>query len=246
MKRLLLIALVGIAFSCGQNESQAPDYSRMITSFDVTFKNTFHQTISSVSKKADLPNLPVVAAQYLKDNFYTGDVQFDVAEFQQTISIAGRVREDIALDLSFLTAGQQAIAGPFLQDVMQMEELTYMPHALFIYERQITNSLLTEVEKWQLFEISSLVRQAVQMIQDAQSGNVSRTQVIDVKGALRAGVIGLAVGATAGAYAGATGGTVVFPVVGTVTGGVAGAVVGGAIGFVTGVAESILQNLLFD
>jgi hypothetical protein len=245
MKKLFLVAFIAATISCAQNDSISADYSDMIYSLDQTFAKTFEETLKSARTRADLEKLPSVADGYLRSNFYSGQFNFSTVRFSD--NTFGRSADDVQPDLSFLTYAQRQFAEPFLQEVMLMEDLHPIPHALYIFELQVTNSSLSVVEKWQLFEISSLVRQGAQTIQTALDENAgsSRMKKIDIKNALRAGVIGLGVGAVGGAYAGATGGTVAFPVVGTVTGAVAGAVIGGAIGFVSGVAESILQDLLF-
>jgi len=246
MKKFLLIILLGLSFGCENNEVQKSqkDYSAIVNNLDLTHQNAFKAALSS-----DRKNVSSTTLKYLKENYYTSDIDLTSIIYKQNPS--GRVN-DTSLDLSFLTVEQELIARPFLEQVMSLDELTNINKIIFLFEKQISYSLLNEEQKYQLFSMSSLIKQGVQMIKDAESGILVARSAgrvagkIDVKSALRAGVEGLLVGAIGGAYAGATAGTVVFPVIGTVTGAVGCAVVSGAIGFTTGVIGSIASQLFWD
>ncbi|MFC5409552.1 hypothetical protein ACFPMF_09555 [Larkinella bovis] len=121
------------------------------------------------------------------------------------------------------------------------------------FDNQIrANRVLTETEKYQLFEISSATRTVASIydqletdIRGHTSARIGRCKV-DARGVWTDAVIGFFVGVSGGLKVGCTGGTVTLPGIGTATGCVGGAVLGGAGGFVggaiTGVASQLLQT----
>lgn len=155
---------------------------------------------------------------------------------------------------------QLDLIQPFIDDLLDEEDLNVIKSKATTFQQSVVNSTLSDDEKFQLLVVSSGIisfaefvdNGGIEQIQNAlfesnqfQSSNGRVMACVDVKGALRAGVVDLAIGATVGGYVGATAGSFTVPIIGTVTGGVSGAVVGGAVGFVEGVTRSILTDLIF-
>lgn len=239
MKKILLLLLVCISFSCQEDniENQLPDYSSIITDLDLVLGRTF-----DAARKAPQENISETTLNYLKVNYYKSD--FDLSGIGSKLL----ARTGSTLDLSFLSPSQEAIARPFLEKVTEVEEISDLSVIIAQFENQVTYSSIPLEQKYQLFVMGSLVKQAGELIATVQAELVAGkvNGEVNVKQALRAGVESLAAGAVYGAYVGATGGTMTVPIVGTVVAGVGCAVVGGAVGFVTGVVGSIASQLFWD
>ncbi|MBL7841597.1 MAG: hypothetical protein JNJ75_15750 [Cyclobacteriaceae bacterium] len=239
MKKILFFVLACIPFSCQENSVEKPslDYSAIMTNLDLVLGNTFN-----TARLAGKESISITSLDYLKANYYQSNL--DLSGIDSKLS----ARASSALDLSFLTPFQEAIARPFLEDVVEVEEISDLSGIVAHFESAIANSSLVPEQKYQLYVMCSLVKQAGILIAEVQddllAGKINGE--INVKEALRAGVESLAAGAVYGAYVGATGGTMTVPIVGTVVAGVGCAVVGGAVGFVTGVVGSIASQLFWD
>ena len=255
MKKTLLIFLA-FSFAC-ENEVKDPaiDFTKITSLLDVKYASTFNSTLGTNLKSNSENNRLAYYADFAEttlnsvEDFYVNETDFTPLIEEDFIDA---ISQTPVLDLSFLTGQQEAIARPFLEDIMSQEELTYIDKKVWLFEKEITNSTLTSEQKYQLFSIASLIKQGVQVIRDAEAGLLMATtagriaKTIDVKAALRDGVIGLGIGAVRGAYVGCTGGTVVFPGLGTATGCVGGAVIGGAVGFIAGVGTNLLGQLFWN
>lgn len=169
-----------------------------------------------------------------------------MAEVQKQIELAARVKSSDDLDLSFLSEGQLSLVAPLLNDLLDQADLSIASQKTNAFIYQVLVSSLGDEEKYQLLAMGIGIKSGIQTLLDVTSRTAKQQGEIDVKGALRAGVLGLTTGAVAGCYAGATAGTVTVPILGTAAGCVGGAVFAGAAGFVSGVGMSILQDLLFD
>jgi len=154
MKKLLFITLLGLSFACENTEIQkAPkDYSLLITNLDLTHKNAFKAAFNS-----DPENIPETTLGHLKENYYESDIDLGLGLNYLKQKPSGRVQDE-ALNLSFLSPQQEAIARPFLENIMSLEELTYTDKIVWLFEKQVTNSTLNEEQKYQLFSMGSLVK----------------------------------------------------------------------------------------
>jgi len=245
MKKLLLIGLIIFLSACQENavQKKQTDYDGLVTSLEATYKNTF-----AVALKSAPDNVYADTYSYLKQNYFKGDLQLDPNKLKALSSSGARISSASDLDLSFLTEEQKTLVIPFFDAILNQTDLSVVSDLTDQFNNAIISSLLNEEQKYQLFSIGTAIKVSIKVIEDAstKSSSNGRVEKIDVKGALQAGVLGLATGAIGGCYTGATGGTVAFPLLGTATGCVGGAVLGGAMGFIGGVTMSIVQNLLFD
>jgi len=241
MKKLSLIIFLGLLSACETSEvsEKCIDYS-----FVTENLNTVHKGVLDAALSGDHQNVYTSAYGFMKEHYFSGAFELDVESIKNSPS--GRSNGNV--DLSFLTIDQQNILQPFLQKIVSLDDVTEISGDVEDFNALVISSSLNNEQKYQLLAIASSVKISAEFIQDAlikQRSLSGRTQAIDVKGALQAGVIGLGIGAVKGGYVGCTGGTVAFPGLGTATGCVGGAVIGGAVGFIGGVATSILQDLLF-
>jgi hypothetical protein len=242
MKKIMFLALLAFASSCQKSEIEKKqvDYSGITASLEAMYNGAF-----AVALKSKPENVYSSTYKYLNQNYFTGDFKLSPIELK-TLTNA-RISSARELDLSFLSDEQRTLTIPFLDKIINSAELSVANDLANKFNNDITSSSLTEVEKYQLLSIGSAIKVGVKVIEDATSkvNSGGRTEKIDVKGALRAGVLGLAGGAISGCVTGALGGTVALPLFGTAGGCVGGAVFGGAYGFVVGVGGSILQDLIF-
>jgi hypothetical protein len=242
MKKILFVALLAFVSSCQKSEveKKQTDYSSITANLEAMYNGAF-----AVALKSKPENVYSSTYKYLNQNYFTGDFKLSPIELK-TLTNA-RISSAGDLDLSFLSEEQKALTIPFFDKILNSTELSIARDLANKFNNDIVSSSLPEVEKYQLLYIGSAVKVGAKVIEDAISkvNSGGRTEKVDVKNALRAGVVGLGIGAIGGCVAGAIGGTVTVPILGTATGCVGGAVFGGAYGFITGVGESILQDLLF-
>jgi hypothetical protein len=247
MKKLLSIGLIFLSFACQNNEAEIkPDYLKIIQSLE----STYREGIQAV-KNSPKSNVYEASYDYLKENFYQGDVNINFADFEQKLKNANAKTKYEDIDLSFLTPTQQGLFSVYLNQIKNVNDIIEVSSITNNFNQLVIDSTLPEEQKYQLFTMSTAINVYSEVLIygiELNDGGIfgGRTKCVDVKGALRAGVLGIITGAAAGAYTGGTAGTVVFPVVGTVTGAVAGGVVGGAFGFLSGVVMSVVQDVVFD
>ncbi|MFM8913461.1 MAG: hypothetical protein ACKOE6_11195, partial [Flammeovirgaceae bacterium] len=221
---------------------QEIDYKEITKNLDVTFNGAF-----SLALKSSTDNVYSDTYSYLQANYFTGNLEFNPNEIKREMNKSARIGSVNELDLSFLTNEQRVLAVPFLNNLLAQEDLEIVKGLANSFNIDVASSSLSNEHKYQLLALGSAVGSAVKVIEETiiKASSVGRSQGVDVKGALQAGVIGLVGGAIVGGKAGCAGGTVAFPGLGTATGCVGGAVIGGALGFIGGVAESILQDIIF-
>ncbi len=244
MKRVFFIVLITIFSACQDNavQKRETDYKEIAKNLEATFSGAF-----SVALKSSTDNVYSDTYSYLRANYFTGELDFNPNEIKGEMNKSARISSVNELDLSFLTNEQKVLAVPFLNNLLDQEDLAIVKGLTNSFNNDVASSSLSNEHKYQLLALGSAVGSAVKIIEETliKGSPVGRAQGVDVKGALQAGVIGLVGGAIVGGKAGCAGGTVAFPGLGTATGCVGGAVIGGALGFIGGVAESILQDIIF-
>lgn len=229
--------------ACQENtvSEKQVDFSNVVTSLESAYDNAFSVALASTPET-------VVSNTFnqLKDNYFKINIEIDPLEVQRQIESSARVTTSEDLDLSFLSAAQVSLVSPLLNDLLDQSDLSKASEKTNAFIDQVLISSLRDEEKYQLLAMGIGIKSGIKALFDIASGSAKQQGEIDVKGALRAGVMGLATGAISGCYGGATAGTFTVPILGTAAGCVGGAVFGAAAGFVGGVGMSILQDLLFD
>lgn len=243
MKKLRFISLILLLAACqeGTVTENKVDFSKVATSLESVYQDAFSVALASKPE-----NVFSNTFAQLKDNYFKINIDVDMLEVQKQIALAGRVKTSDDLDLSFLSQSQISLVAPLLNDLLDQEDLSEASQKTSAFIDQVLISSLSDEEKYQLLAIGIGIKSGIQTLFNITSSNAKQQGEVNVKNALRAGVVSLATGAIAGCYGGATAGTFTVPILGTAAGCVGGAVFGGAAGFVSGVGMSILQDLLFD
>lgn len=229
--------------ACQENtvSEKQVDFSKVATSLETAYDNAFSVALSSTPES-------VVSNTFsqLNDNYFKINIEIDPLEVQRQIESSARVASAEDLDLSFLSTAQVSLVTPLLNDLLNQNDLSRASEKTNAFIDQVLVSSLSDEEKYQLLAMGIGIKSGIKTLFDVTSSSAKQQGEVDVKGALRAGVMGLATGAISGCYGGATAGTFTVPILGTAAGCVGGAVFGAAAGFVGGVGMSILQDLLFD
>jgi hypothetical protein len=243
MKKIKSIVLLTFLLAACQENSVTKkeiDYHSVIANLEVAYNGAF-----SVALQSKPGHLYSNTYDYLKGNYFSGSYQFDPNEIKAKLNKTARISSADELDLSYLTEEQKTLTVPFLNSILNQDDLSAASLTADNFNNLVMQSTLSDLQKYQLLTIGTAVKAGIKVIQDNTAKSSRIAARVDVKGALQSGVIGLASGAVGGCYTGATGGTVAFPGLGTATGCLGGAVIGGALGFIGGVVGSIAQDLLF-
>lgn len=255
MKKFIFsIFLISLLFACQNDQVESlkskPNYLEITANLNKAYGNTFQVALKSKNSLNAIKD-------YLKTEVYNGNINFDAIQFENRAG-AARAKVNEEIDISFLTAGQQLLAEPFLKSILSLDSLDNPSQAELIiqeFNQEVISSSLTEEEKYQLISIGSSIYAGVQIvakISEAISNQELKNSGGRVAGirwstkdALRAGVQGLAAGGLSGLYVGCTGGTVALPGFGTAAGCVGGAVFGAAYGFVGGIGSYAVSRVLW-
>jgi hypothetical protein len=280
-KIIYALIVIGLVSSCNQQETIQPKQSyeseinalnnTLDAAIDFSFKN-FTKNISKTGKAqidydqklSILSTLETLdGTHFIGNNFQYSLItdNFSTVRLPEVQSLNGRVNDFNIDQYNSFTSQQKEIAEPFIGKLLSLENLELVSSLSSDFNLQISNSVLSEDEKLELFALSAasnalskflanggidVIYLAISENSDDNSSTNGRVKDCSVnwRNVWLGGVVGFFSGGAYGGYVGCTGGTVVLPGVGTAAGCVGGAVLGAAGGFIGGSVSGVASELL--